>query len=191
MEKILLNFDGVGNYEVTITEESYIFRVKSERFKNMPKELKEFQNLLWNIFTSSNPEMRLYCHKDTKTRSYLIGKKVRELKLLLKANKIGEKIPEIERPFYEGYYSIGLRFSRGCCLLKDLIRVNIQSEVLPNGKVDRTETVKEWIREKGWENYYVDPMIGDNLVSMMWEDTRNKEFKKFILNKEGKVVLVE
>lgn len=191
MEKILLNFDGVGNYEVTITEESYIFRVKSEKFKNMPKELKEFQNLLWNIFTSPNPEMRVYCHKGPETRSYFIGKKVRELKLLFKAIKIGEKIPEIERPFYEGYYSIGLRFTRGCCLLKDLIRVNIESEVLPYGKVDRTEPVKEWIKEKGWENYYVDSMIGDTLVSMIREDVREKEFKKFILNKDGKVVPVE
>ena len=69
--------------------------------------------------------------------------------------------------------------------------MNIQSEVLPNGKVDRTEIVKEWIKEKGWENYYVDSMIGDTLVSMIREDIREKEFKKFILNKDGKVVPVE
>ena len=178
-----LKFKGVGEY--IIDTDTLEFRTKYERFKGLPDRVLEFRNMLWDIFTSPDPNKRLSSDSFASWDRMIVEETVRlrnDVDYVMKGVRIRRSILSPRTTIDKSgkprilYYVLNLEFD-GCCLLKNLISIGIP-EPRPNYYNEDMEVsryvsenmigmTKEWIKEGGYEDCYIGSKAGEKILGLI------------------------
>lgn len=184
--KRTLKFKGVGEY--IIDTDTMEFRAKYERFKGLPDKVLEFRDMLWDIFTSPDPNKRL----NSDSISPLDPSFVQEMTILEDDLDCIKKGIQTRRSIlssrfttdnsgkpYISFYVLNFQFD-GCCLLKNLVSVEISNplnscdeegmEVYRYVAENMAMRAKSWITERGYEDCCLGSKAGEEIIGLINND---------------------